>query len=573
MTSPTTTFADLGLASGLIEALEKANITTPTQIQVEAIPAALAGRDLMAMSPTGSGKTAAFILPALHHMQNPSSRAGIGPRMLVLAPTRELATQVEQAARTFARNIRGFKSATVLGGMPYPPQMRALSSPLDLLIATPGRLMDHMERGRVDFSRVEWLVLDEADRMLDMGFVDDIEHICQKIPAARQTFLFSATLDGVVGGLAKRLLNDPLRIQIKASEEKRKNITQLTYYTDNSEHKEAVLNSLLSHDNIEQAIIFTATKRDADKLAQNLRASNIHADALHGDMPQQKRTRTLDRLRQRRIRVLVATDVAARGIDVDGITHVFNYALPRSAEDYVHRIGRTGRAGRSGTAINLVGREDWLTHQRIGRFVGQMPQIVTIDGMEPNHTPPADGVRPPSKGKKRGSSGAPAGRRGGGGARGGYAERSGSQSGDRRPRRNDERTPRFADSRPAGERAPRFADSRPAGDRPYADRAPRPAGDRPYADRAPRSAGDRPYADRAPRSAGERPYADRAPRSAGDRPYADRAPRPAGDRPYADRAPRPAGDRPYADRAPRPAGERRSRSDNASPRKFGQDRF
>ncbi|MEQ1556297.1 MAG: DEAD/DEAH box helicase, partial [Gallionella sp.] len=308
-------FENLQLHPSILKAIAETGYTEPTQIQAEAIPLVLAGEDLMASSQTGSGKTAAFILPALQRLSTPSIVAGSkGPRVLVLTPTRELAQQVCDAATKYGKDMR-FKIISILGGMPYPVQNRMLAGQVDILVATPGRLIDHLERGRIDFSRLEMLILDEADRMLDMGFVDDVERIAAATPATRQTLLFSATLDGVVGNLASRLLKSPKRLTISAAKAKHENIEQRMMFADDVAHKSKLLNHLLTDAELNQAIVFTATKRDADTIADQLSAQGHSVAALHGDMNQRERTRTLTNLRSGSVRILVATDVAARGID------------------------------------------------------------------------------------------------------------------------------------------------------------------------------------------------------------------------------------------------------------------
>ena len=284
------------------------------------------------------------------------------PKMLVLTPTRELALQVTTATDKYGAYLRRIKAISILGGMPYPKQMQLLAKNPEILVATPGRLIDHMESGKIDFSQLQILVLDEADRMLDMGFIDDIEKIVAATPATRQTMLFSATLDGVVGNMARRITNNPQVIQIAGSATKHENIEQRVHFVDDLSHKNRLLDHLLRDVTLDQAVVFTATKRDADTIADRLNIAGFAAAALHGDMHQGARNRTLDSLRRGQVRVLVATDVAARGIDVPTITHVFNYDLPKFPEDYVHRIGRTGRAGRNGLA-DLAG-ESRRRHER-----------------------------------------------------------------------------------------------------------------------------------------------------------------------------------------------------------------
>ncbi len=380
------TFATMGLHPLILKAVEESGYTVPTPIQAQAIPEALAGHDLMASAQTGTGKTAAFILPALHRIAQPSAVRSKGPRVLVLTPTRELAQQVSDMATKYGKNLR-VKVVSILGGMPYPLQNKLLSNHVDILVATPGRLIDHIERGRIDFSRLEMLVLDEADRMLDMGFIDDVERIAAATPATRQTLLFSATLDGMIGNLAKRLLKNPKRISVAASQAPHENIEQRLMYVDDMAHKNRLLDHLLRDTELNQALVFTATKRDADALADNLSAQGHSAAALHGDMNQRERNRTLLNMRRGQVRILVATDVAARGLDVAGISHVINFDLPKAAEDYVHRIGRTGRAGSSGIAVSFASNRDAVNLHKIERYTGQSIAVHTVAGLEPRFKP------------------------------------------------------------------------------------------------------------------------------------------------------------------------------------------
>ena len=390
-------FENLNLHPSIVQAITETGYTEPTPIQQQAIPELLAGHDIMASAQTGTGKTAAFMLPALHLLAEPPKERGKGPRVLILTPTRELALQVSEAATKYGKHLARTKVVSILGGMPYPLQNKLLSQPVDILVATPGRLIDHIQRGRINFSRLEMLVLDEADRMLDMGFIDDVETIASATPTNRQTLLFSATLDNAIDKIASRLLKSPKRIQIATQKAKLDNIEQRLHYTDDISHKNKLLDHVLRDVTLKQAIIFTATKRDADTLADNLSAQGFDAGALHGDMNQRERTRTLNKLRRGGLRVLVATDVAARGIDVAGITHVVNFDLPKFAEDYVHRIGRTGRAGASGIAISFASGKDGVHLKKIERFTGQNITTHVIPGMEPRFKPRPSGNRGFSK--------------------------------------------------------------------------------------------------------------------------------------------------------------------------------
>ncbi len=396
------TFSSLGLSPALQRALDDAGYAQPTDVQSRAIPAALEGHDLLVSSSTGSGKTAAFVLPALegilaargHHTTRRDQGKARGPRVVVLAPTRELALQVAKACTSYGRHVQGLRVATVVGGVPYAAQLKALRGQLDVLIATPGRLLDHLGSGAAVLDHVQMLVLDEADRMLDMGFIDDIRAIAHTLPVQRQTLMFSATFAGHVGGLAQQLTREPRRIDVASHTDTHAHIEQRLHWADSLSHKNALLDHILATRELDQAVVFTSTQRDADLLADRLGEMGHAVAALHGGMPQGRRNRVLQGLRQRRLRVLVATDVAARGIDVPTITHVINYGLPMKAEDYVHRIGRTGRAGRNGLAITLAERRDAGMIRRIERFTTQRIEAATIAGLEPQAAPPVERKKP-----------------------------------------------------------------------------------------------------------------------------------------------------------------------------------
>ena len=385
-------FQELDLDPCLLRALDACGFSEPTEIQKRAIPLALAGRDLMASAQTGTGKTAAFVLPSLQRLLTPSQARGNGPRMLILTPTRELANQVTKVVQELGKFAR-LRWGTIVGGMPYPPQFRLLRAPLDVLVATPGRLMDHMERGSIDFSRVEVLVLDEADRMLDMGFVDAVTEIAESIPGDRQTLLFSATLDRRIDRIVKRHLNNPERIQLAAAKQRHESIDQWMHKAGDLKHKKAILSHILSDPQLSQAVVFTATKRRANDLAEELMDEGHACAPLHGDMSQAARQRTMEKMRRGRVKVLVATDVAARGLDVPGITHVINFEMPMTAEDYIHRIGRTGRAGAKGVAISLVGRQEWHKLNQVERLTGRqvaqrpLPRLTPAQGGAPADRP------------------------------------------------------------------------------------------------------------------------------------------------------------------------------------------
>ena len=379
-------FKNLELASPILKALDRCGYAVPTAIQARSIPQILAGQDVIASARTGTGKTAAFMLPILQHLSSPGQGQKRAPRALVLTPTRELAEQITQSARVYGQYLP-VKSATIVGGMPYQKQIKALSKSLDLVIATPGRLLDLLGRGNIKLTGLEVLVLDEADRMLDMGFIKDVERIVDKAPSERQTLLFAATLDNTIVKLAQRILKNPERVETESTKITHKRIEQRLHVVDNRRHKHRMLEHLIADSHLTRAIIFSATKRDADHLARDLYAGGHAAAALHGDMRQSARNRTMSNMRSGEIRLLVATDVAARGIDVAGISHIINFDLPRCAEDYVHRIGRTGRAGASGIAISfaLPGEVDELS--RIERYIGGTLRRHVIPGLEPTRSP------------------------------------------------------------------------------------------------------------------------------------------------------------------------------------------
>ncbi|MFN4174252.1 MAG: DEAD/DEAH box helicase [Parachlamydiaceae bacterium] len=368
----------------VLRAVEDAGYTEPTAIQEKAIPEVIKGSDLFASAQTGTGKTAAFILPSLVRMaENPPKAQVTGPRILVLVPTRELATQVSKVATKYSKYLSKTKVVTIFGGSPYPIQNRQLSRPYEILIATPGRLMDHMERGRIDFSRLDTLILDEADRMLDMGFIHDVEAIASKTPSDRQTLLFSATLSPAIKKLSSKLLKNPVEICIEPEFNSKENIDQKLMPVDNLDHKYRLLDHLISDPELSQAIIFTSTKRQADLLADKLSDAGQKSAVLHGDMKQSARNRTIALLRSEKIKLLVATDVAARGIDVSTLSHVINFDMPQCVEDYVHRIGRTGRAGASGTALSFATENDTQMVKRIEKYTSKKLTLCVIPGFEP----------------------------------------------------------------------------------------------------------------------------------------------------------------------------------------------
>jgi len=355
--------------------LEREGIKHPTPVQAEAIPVGLEGRDVLAIAQTGTGKTLAFALPALTRLSE-TKRGGI--RMLVLAPTRELARQVEKGMLPHAKAL-GLRTACVYGGAGMGPQTNALRKGADIIVATPGRLLDHMERGYVNFSRVSTLVLDEADRMLDMGFLPDIRRILGAVPKDRQTMLFSATFPAAIEKLAREFQRDAVRIEIKAKSPAATTVSQQVYTVQHSAKNE-LLTSILKKPEVESAIVFIRTKHRTDRIAKQLNKRGIEAQPIHGGRSQGQRERSLDAFRKGKFKVLVATDVAARGLDVQGVTHVVNFDIPKTFDDYVHRIGRTGRAEASGQAWTLVTAEDSAEIGAIEKGLGKQIDRVDWEG-------------------------------------------------------------------------------------------------------------------------------------------------------------------------------------------------
>ncbi len=373
------------LHSNVHQSLSKEGFVEATGIQAKVMPIILEGKDVLASAKTGSGKTLAFVLPIVQKLlNNPPAdpNQGNGPRVLILCPTRELATQIMDTISRVAK-LTNLRWGSITGGVPYFSQIAMLRKPFDFLVATPGRLMDHMREGRVNFSRLEFFVLDEADRMLDMGFINDMVEIAKETPSTRQTLLFSATLEGKVQTIARQFLKNPERVQMASVTDNHALISQVIYYADDLSHKRALLMRILEDPAVWQAIVFISTKRAADRLAEDLSIRDIACEALHGDLKQSQRTRVLDKLKRGKIRVVVATDVAARGIDVKDLTHVINIDLPRELDGYIHRIGRTGRNGKAGIAISFIGREDVPQLSRLQHFIGKKLEVQTLAGLEP----------------------------------------------------------------------------------------------------------------------------------------------------------------------------------------------
>ena len=436
-------FSDLDLNPILLNALSAMGYESPTAVQEQVLPIALTGADLMVSSQTGSGKTAAFLLPVLNILldipvENTSSRKGerrgkdnIKPKALVLCPTRELAQQVAKEAINLKGNARGIRIATVVGGMPYGQQIRELEN-VTILVATPGRLLDLYKQKVVDLSEVEFFVADEADRMLDLGFAEDLEMIHKACKNCEQNLMFSATFPKNIMRLAEEMMENPERIELSSKSVLNTNITQQVNFADNKEHQRELLMHWLNQPNVDQAIVFTATQIESEEIADMLEDEDFSVTYLHGGIPQKVRMRRLETLRKGRTKILVATDVAARGIDIATITHVINIGLPMKAEDYVHRIGRTGRAGRTGDAVSIVNVRDHRRVRDISDYTSNKIEVLTVEGLEPTLNP-ADftGSKAKKGGRGRG------GRNGnGGGARSGGGKRF-ERSGGGRNDRND----------------------------------------------------------------------------------------------------------------------------------------
>lgn len=387
-----TNFEELGLSKPAVDLLTQIGFTQPTEIQQKAIPAVLEGKDLMASAQTGSGKTAAFALPIVEQLKKENK-----PTALVLAPTRELALQIEKEFQRFGQR-KGIRLVCIYGGTGYDKQIRLLKRGVDVIVATPGRLFDHLERKTVDLSMVKTLVLDEADRMLDMGFMPQVRRIVAKMSKERQTLMFSATIDKRVEQLASEYLKKPVTIRVNPQQVEAKEIEQCVYHVDES-GKEALLLKLLNEQEMKSVLVFTRTRRKAGRIRDRLRASNVQAEEIHGDISQNQREKTLARYRAGAFSVLVATDVAARGLDIPSISHVVNYDLPDTAADYVHRIGRTGRAGRTGVALSFVSIEQRYLVRDIEKVTGR--QLCLPDGSPAVKPPKASSMRRLSLGGSR----------------------------------------------------------------------------------------------------------------------------------------------------------------------------
>lgn len=375
------TFEQLNLNQSILKAISVCGYSTPTPIQARAIPEILTGTDLVASAQTGTGKTAAFVLPALHKLSTANKRKNKAPRILILSPTRELASQITKDIQRYGKFL-SLRVAHLIGGSSYHQQIKQLAQSLDIIVATPGRLLDHIRRNRIDFSNIEMFILDEADRMLDMGFIDDVETIAKQINTPKQTLLFSATIDHKLTHIIRKLLNNPLRLDLTPKITAPTKIKQSIYLAKNFSHKMSLFLQLLEQETIFKAIIFSATKINADNLANTMNVRGFKTAALHGDLKQNKRNRVMDQLRCGKLQFLVATDVAARGLDIADISHVINFDLPRACEDYIHRIGRTGRAGKDGIAISFALPQDARHLTRIERYTQQ--KLKREDNVEVN---------------------------------------------------------------------------------------------------------------------------------------------------------------------------------------------
>lgn len=377
-------FSSLGLSAEILQAVAEQNYSKPTPIQAQSIPVVLAGRDLLAGAQTGTGKTAGFTLPLLELLRS-SQRQSKQPRALVLTPTRELAAQVHESVRCYGKYLP-LRSAVIFGGVGINPQIDALRRGVDIVVATPGRLLDHASQGSIDLSQVEILVLDEADRMLDMGFIHDIRKVLALLPEQRQNLLFSATFSAEIRRLAGRILHDPVFIDVAPRNSTAELVQQVMHPVDKS-RKRALLSHLVAEGDWQQVLVFTRTKHGANRLADQLNRDGLTAAAIHGNKSQNARTKALNDFKSGAVRLLVATDIAARGLDIEELPHVVNYELPNVPEDYVHRIGRTGRAGAQGQATSLVSSDESKQQAAIQRLLKRDIPSVIIEGFEPGSAP------------------------------------------------------------------------------------------------------------------------------------------------------------------------------------------
>jgi ATP-dependent RNA helicase RhlE len=428
-------FSELGLSAELLRATEKKGYEEATPIQQQAIPLILEGHDLLAGAQTGTGKTAGFTLPLLQRLQNSEPTGRNSVRALILVPTRELAAQVAESVSDYGRYLP-FKSAVIFGGVSINPQISKLRRGVDIVIATPGRLLDHMERGTIRLDGVETLVLDEADRMLDMGFIRDIRKVLKAIPPVRQNLLFSATFSKDIKQLANELLDAPMEIQVARQNTTAEQISQVVHPVDRGRKRE-LLSHMIGEGNWRQVLVFTRTKHLANRLSQQLERDGLSATAIHGNKSQGARTRALADFKKGNIRVLVATDIAARGLDIEELPHVVNFELPNVPEDYIHRIGRTGRAGLEGEAVSLVCVDEKKLLADIERLLRRDIEKVIIPGYEPDDSIKAEPIRnggnkqPSRGGRNSGRRNGPAQGRNGRGRQASNENRRGRSQGQR----------------------------------------------------------------------------------------------------------------------------------------------
>ena len=421
-------FDSLGLKAELLRAVSENGYSTPTPIQQQAIPLILEGRDIMGGAQTGTGKTAGFTLPLLQNLiSSGTSKQGQRPiRALVLTPTRELAAQVGESVKTYGKYLP-LKSTVIFGGVKINPQIQKLRNGIDILVATPGRLLDHIGQKTIDLSKLEILVLDEADRMLDMGFIRDIRKVLVLLPKQKQTLFFSATFSGDIKRLAKELLKSPALIEVAQRNTTAERVTQVVHPVDKGRKRE-LLSLLIGSNNWRQVLVFTRTKHGANRLSAQLVTDGIASAAIHGNKSQGARTRALSEFKAGKIRVLVATDIAARGLDIDQLPHVVNFELPNVPEDYIHRIGRTGRAGNEGEAMSLVCVDELKLLRDIERLIkSDIPKDI-IEGFTPDPSIKAEPIRQGGRGKPQRNSRKPAGNHSGGRSRNG-GKSSGNASG------------------------------------------------------------------------------------------------------------------------------------------------
>ncbi len=383
------TFAELGLSSKLLEAIETAGYTEPTPIQAGAIPPALAGRDVLGIAQTGTGKTASFTLPLIERLSRGRAKARM-PRSLIIAPTRELAAQVAENFETYSKGQK-LSMALLIGGVAFKPQEEIVNKGADVLIATPGRLLDHFERGKLLMSGVQFLVVDEADRMLDMGFIPDLERIFKMVPPRRQVLFFSATMPKEIQSLVDRFLSDPVRVEVSRPATTSANIQQFLVKIPSNvaKDKRAALRAAMNRDGVKNGIIFANRKRDVDLVARSLQRHGFSAAPIHGDLDQSSRTATLADFKSGELRFLVASDVAARGLDIPNVSHVFNYDVPHHADDYVHRIGRTGRAGNSGESVTISTPADSKSLAAVLKLIQEDIPTLELDGSSAAPAAPA----------------------------------------------------------------------------------------------------------------------------------------------------------------------------------------